>query len=73
MKAARRPERGELIEGFFHAATPDPGCRSHRERVRQDSAKRCGKTTFSHLPHSVAVTPYTSDSPAPMQQNRGGR
>ena len=39
----------------------------------QESLKRCSTTAFPYLSHSALVVPYSSASPAPIQENRGGR
>ena len=41
--------------------------------VFQESLKRCSTTDFPYLSHSALVVPYSSASPAPIQENREGR
>ena len=62
------------MEGFFHAANDRMlNAAGTKRGVRHDSAKRCGKTTFSYLSHSSVVIPYPSASPVPNQAKGGGR
>ena len=74
MKAAQRPERRGCSKGIFGApkdrmlkAPPTKGGVGH------DLDKRRGISLFPYLSHSAVFVFYSSDSPVPIQGNRGGR
>ena len=74
MKAARKPERRRRFKGIFGApkdrmlnAPPTKGGVGH------DLDKRRGISLFPYLSHSSGFVFYSSDSPVPIQENRGGR
>ena len=74
MKATRKSERRRRFRGIFHApkdrmlnAPPTKGGVGH------DLDKRRGIALFPYRSHSTVFVFYSSDSPVPIQGNRGGR
>ena len=74
MKAARKPERRRRFRGIFvvpkdrmlNAPDSEGGLGQKTGTMRDTS-------TFSYLFHSAVFVFYSSDSPVPIQGNRGGR
>ena len=74
MKAARKPERRRRFRGIFVVpkdrmlnAPDSEGGLGQKTGTRRDTS------TFSYLFHSAVFAFYSSDSPVPIQGNRGGR
>ena len=74
MKAARKPERRRRFRGIYVVPKDRMLNAPDSERgLGQKTGTRRDTSIFYYLFHSAVFVFYSSDSPVPIQGNRGGR